>query len=350
MHRERQTQYATRVRTESLQSILFGVQGARQLLPKVFAIATMINYILECGCDFVTSIGMSHDSACAAAADSSSRIHVWSLTTGEFRGQLALPHTDSRYTTVEWVEFLPEGLELLALDSDGCLWHWHLDSHDCRQVGERDSPIAIAALARTGQLAALGTDHGAILLWDVRQDQLFDVLKEGERRETLITALASSPTGSSVAVAKEDDTSIHIYSAADGLCNRMRGHSDVILSIDYSPNGLFVASASRDNSVRLWEVEHGRQVAVAHGPGNIIRAVAFSPTGRLLAIGNGYRSFSTNNPASVVSLFQVPAMSEVGSLAGHLDSVECLYFSQDGQALASGGHDGRVIVWEIREN
>lgn len=63
----------------------------------------------------------------------------------------------------------------------------------------------------------------------------------------------------------------------------LQGHTNVVYSVKFSPDGRLLASGSGDRSVRLWNVETGECCQVLNGHLNEIWATDFSPDGQLIA-------------------------------------------------------------------
>ncbi|TIS11772.1 MAG: hypothetical protein E5X07_40420, partial [Mesorhizobium sp.] len=87
---------------------------------------------------------------------------------------------------------------------------------------------------------------------------------------------------------------IRIWSVAGGLERAvLRGHSGAVDSAQFSPNGLYVVTASsKDRTVRLWATQSGRQIAVlgSHDEATILLGftrAAFSSDGTRVAIVSG---------------------------------------------------------------
>jgi WD40 repeat protein len=116
----------------------------------------------------------------------------------------------------------------------------------------------------------------------------------------------------------------------------LRGHDDSVLSVNFSPDGKFLASGSRDKTVKVWEVGSWQKVATLKGHGGDVYSVSFSPDGKFLASGSGE-----------VKVWEVGSWREVATLRGHDDSVLSVNFSPDGKFLASGSFDTTVKVWEV---
>lgn len=115
------------------------------------------------------------------------------------------------------------------------------------------------------------------------------------------------------------------------------GHSMKVNAVVLSPNNRLLASASADNTIRLWDVSSGNELRTLTGHGGWVKCVAFSPDGKLLASGSNDRS---------VRVWDVETGRELHLLGGHSGPVEALTFSADGRWLVSGSADNTAKLWE----
>lgn len=117
-----------------------------------------------------------------------------------------------------------------------------------------------------------------------------------------------------------------------------RGHRAAVRTVAYSPDGKFLATGSRDNSIKLWQLGTGREIRTFLGHVNPVNVVAFDPSGQRLASGSSDNS---------IIIWEVATGKILRKIEGHQRRVTSLDFNSDGTQLASGGWDRQVFVWDM---
>ncbi|MDF5740190.1 AAA-like domain-containing protein, partial [Nostoc sp. S13] len=64
--------------------------------------------------------------------------------------------------------------------------------------------------------------------------------------------------------------------------NQLEGHSSLVNSVVFSPDGKTLASASFDNTIKLWNRETGKEITTLTGHSSLVNSVVFSPDGKTL--------------------------------------------------------------------
>ena len=154
-----------------------------------------------------------------------------------------------------------------------------------------------------------------------------------------INELAYSPDGKLLAVASS--IGVWLYDAQTYQERAvLTGHTDGVLSVAFSPDGQTLASGSRDDTVRLWDVATGTLQQTLTHTGSV-PSVAFSPDGRTLASG-------VDGWTGTIYLWDVATGKLQDTLPSHKGGLSSVAFSPDGQTLASvGGWDALVSLWDV---
>ena len=119
--------------------------------------------------------------------------------------------------------------------------------------------------------------------------------------------------------------------------NTFRGHDHPVESVDFSPNGRFVVSASWDQTVRIWNMRDG-STKVLTGDASIFWSVRFSPNGQCIAVGDS---------DGVLRIWDVHTNRLVKSWPGHGVGVSNVAFTPDGRRLLSCSNDRSAKSWDF---
>lgn len=137
---------------------------------------------------------------------------------------------------------------------------------------------------------------------------------------------------------------IKLWQMNDGRLLKMwkSAHQGPIPMLEFSPNGLLVASGGTDASVRIWDHQRKTCVAALKGCRGVLSAIKFNPqtkTKHVFAVGDD----------NIIRGWNYETREIVSTLDGHLSKVTALSFTEDGKFLVSSGRDKVLILWDLSD-
>jgi WD40 repeat protein len=271
---------------------------------------------------------------------------------------------------------LPDGKSILLCSSEKTVTQWSLETGQLLKTfkGHEASVFRVTPFAG-GKRFVSGSSNGKVLLWNI-ETETFNELK-GMPKSAYCVAI--SPDEKIAAACGEKGACM--WNVASGeLIRQLPGLTDDTYTIAFSPDGKTLATCSGDKTLRLWNVEDGKQLwSVSPGRAHVL---AFSPAGDRIVLSinesekqNSIRVFNSANGSETLKIEDAFAEhwpccfsadgkeilacadmlyrwdAETGkALDGpaantHSSEVKQLALAADGK-LYSLGTDSRVIQWD----
>uniref|UniRef100_A0A6G1SB36 Notchless 1 n=1 Tax=Aceria tosichella TaxID=561515 RepID=A0A6G1SB36_9ACAR len=148
----------------------------------------------------------------------------------------------------------------------------------------------------------------------------------------------SGPIKEDMLVSGSDDFTMFLWSpeGAKKPVARLTGHQQLINDVKFSPDMRYIASASFDKSIRLWNGKTGKFIATLRGHVQRVYQLAWSADSRLLA---------SSSADSTCKVWSIGSKKLLNDLPGHSDEVYVVDWSPDGVYVVSGGKDKILKVW-----
>jgi WD40 repeat protein len=157
---------------------------------------------------------------------------------------------------------------------------------------------------------------------------------------TVLTGVSISRDGRRAASASWDST-LKVWDLQSGReLHTLEGHSGLLSvnGVAMSADGRRVVSASRDRTLKVWDLESGRELHTLEGHVDSVNGVALSHDGK--------RAVSASDDRTL-KVWDLERGRELRTLAGHTDAVRHVALSEDGRRAVSASDDGTLKVWDL---
>jgi WD40 repeat protein len=283
----------------------------------------------------VTSIAFSQDSLRLVTGSFDKTARVWDARSG-----MPLLEVKDNPALILTVAFSPDGKRLVTGCTDNKVRYW--DASTGAKVSELSlkrqlgSPSGIAFSPDESRLVTGNKLGRTAQVWDARTGaQLFEL----KGHSNIVYSVAFSPDGTRIATGSNDH-SAKVWDAQTGKpLLDLKGHAGHIKSLAFSPDGMRLVTGSWDQTAKVWDAHTGAHLLDLKGHDGDIYSVAFSPDGARVLTGAGDYTATTWD-----SLTGTPVLE----LKSHTSFIYRVAFSPDGTRLITASADQTAKVWDAR--
>lgn len=150
-----------------------------------------------------------------------------------------------------------------------------------------------------------------------------------------------SPSGRFVASASADQTArlwiVGMGANLYGQSTELKGHTAPVLTVRFSPNEERLITASEDGTARIWSALGDEARLVLDGHGDVVAYAEYSPFGDRVI---------TASYDKTVRIWNARSGEEILRLSGHAAAVRSARYNADASQIVTASNDGTVRVWD----
>ena len=282
----------------------------------------------------VTAAVFSPDAGLLASGAQDGVIKLWDVASGRELRSLT-GHTGR----IASLAFGADGGRLASGSFDGSVKLWDVPKgSESRTLAGRSGRVLAVAFGPDGRrVTAVSSEQHTVKTWDVQSGGETASFSDPERLDALQAAALDREAG--LAALSNGDKTVMLRGMGEWKRTRVLAtRSSGVYASVFSPDGKWLATGGKDNSVRLWEVATGRQTLRLEGDIGWITSLAFSPDSRQVVAGS---------LSGTIKVWDVEDGRELRRLEGHEGSANALAAGPN-WVLASGGNDNTVRVWNLQ--
>jgi WD40 repeat protein len=309
----------------------------------------------------VYGVAITSDGRRAISGSIDQTLRLWDLKSGQLL-RTGYGHEGSIFA----VAITPDDRKVISGSSDGTIRIWDIDGEEPTQVIQCDS--LVNGLAVTSDGLRIVSAHGEqrswtqgathsgtgnnVIVWDLATRQIVTTLK-GHKHSVSGVALTADDK---LAVSSGADTTVRVWDLEKGCqLHVLEGHFSedplrsllandpigVITSVAVSRDGRYAVSASDDQTLKVWDIDAGKELRTLKGHTGWVLGVAIAES------ENGRFAVSASADQTV-KVWDLETGQERRTLCGHCSQVNRVAVTPDGRFAVSASTDANLAVWDLQ--
>lgn len=141
---------------------------------------------------------------------------------------------------------------------------------------------------------------------------------------------------------------IHIHNAESlQEVKQIYGHSNTVYSVKFMDDDSKLISCSRDTTIRVWDINSGKELWQTKTGGRGLADVDISPDGKLIVYCSWY--FNKSGVSGFIQLYDVEKKEKIWLTEHNTHPLVVVRFSPDGKKFAVGSWEWQVSVWDLND-
>jgi WD40 repeat protein len=279
----------------------------------------------------VTAVVVTSDGSRIVSGDLGGALVVWDLNTGMQVGRM-LDHTDS----IEAIAITGDSREVVSASEDRSLIVWDLDTgRRLRTLAGHEDGVTGVIITPDGRVVSASKDK-TLRIWN---------LKSGEEIAVLGTPNWSNfvefltLTGERVFYYGTSGTISVKNTETRAAINTLPGHTNVIDHLALSPDGHQLISASRDSTLKVWDLKSGTELRTLRGHTDQVTALAVTRDRQVLSASLD----------KTIRVWDIDSEKEKFTLRGHDFDIFGIAVTPDGKRAISASSDHTLKIWDLKK-
>jgi WD40 repeat protein len=262
-----------------------------------------------------------------------SSLRLWDLESGTQIGKDWQDEGDKE--GVRTIALSPGGKTVTTGSDDGTVRLWSVETGKvvAKWAGHTENVLSVCWSAG-GKRVLSGSSDGTARVWDVINGETVLPIKTGHVH---VWAATYSPDQTIFATGGFKQNGIKVWDAKTGELVVTLKHNRIVFSLAWTSDGKKLISTSY-GPITIFDTATWQEIAILEGHTSAVWAITLSSNNRLLA------SASDDNTAR---LWNLDTNLPVGPPLHHEHEVTCAAFSADAKVVVTGCEDKNAYVWDV---